>query len=376
MAAEVSVQIDEGRDLASRIIHDRSEAVVRARELAPGIAARIEETNATRRMPDETIMELHEFGLFGIMTPTEFGGSGLQADAMFAAAVELARVCGSTGWTYGVLAGHNAVLGAFPEETQAEVFSNPDVVISSLLRMNTAPLEKVEGGFKLVSAGGRFCSGVDHSDWLIGRCSLAGDSGQHWVLVPRSSYEIQDDWFTVGLQGSGSKSLTVKPTFIPDDHVLRIEDFRIPGSSGWNLPFSLCGAAIGCAYGAIDVFRAYLASRGRDEVTQANLIRLAKATADVDASYLMVLDAIEGPLHGDEVAPRTRNAPGRNVAYAVQQARSVVNELFAASGGSAIYLSAPMQRIWRDANAASAHASFVWDAAATSFAQRSLFDGE
>jgi 3-hydroxy-9,10-secoandrosta-1,3,5(10)-triene-9,17-dione monooxygenase len=374
MAMEVETQLQPPQDFTTRLISDRGEAVLRARQLAPILASRAEETNEARRIPDETIAELHELGLFGIMTPPAYGGSGLRADAMFAAAVELGRACGSTGWTYGVLAGHNDLLAAFPESTQAEVFGDPNVVVASLLRLNTKPLAKVPGGYRLDTASGRFCSGVDHSNWLVGRCTLEDEPGQHWVLIPRSSYVIHDDWFTVGLQGTGSKSVTVNSSFVPDDHVIPIEEARAPGSSGWNLPFSLCGASIGCAYAAIDAYRESLRAKGGDEVTQAGLIRLAKATADVDAAYLMVLDAIDGHLHADDPGPRVRNAPGRNVSYAVQQARSVANEIFAASGGSSIYLSAPLQRIWRDANAAAAHTSFAWDAAATNFARRFVFD--
>jgi alkylation response protein AidB-like acyl-CoA dehydrogenase len=374
MALEVETESQGLADLTARRIRGRGDAIERARSLAPSLRARAEKTNELRRIPDETIAELHELGLFGIMTPTAHGGSGLRADAMFAAAVELARACGSTGWTYGVLSGHNDLVAAFPEMTQREVFSDPKVVVASLLRLNTKPLTKVPGGYQLDTASGRFCSGVDHSNWLIGRCALEGEQGQFWVLIPRSSYVIHDDWFTVGLQGTGSKSLTVSPVVIPDHHVIPIEEVRNPGSSGWNLPFSLCGASIGCAYAAVDAYRSYLLGKGRDDVSQASLIRLAKATADVDAAYLMVLDAIEGHQYSDEPTTLVRNAPGRNVSYAVQQARAVANEIFAASGGSAIYLSAPMQQIWRDANAASAHAAFAWENAATNFAQRFVFD--
>jgi alkylation response protein AidB-like acyl-CoA dehydrogenase len=354
--------------LTKRQLASRDEAVARARELGPGIASRRDEATELRRLPDATVAELHDSGLLGILTPRRFGGSELPPDALFAAAVEVGRVCGSTGWTYGVLAGHTGLITDFPSETQEEVLGDPDVVIASLLRLASEPLARVDGGYQLLKGSGRFCSGVDHSTWLIVRGSAQGEEQPRWFLLPRSSYEIVDDWYTVGLEGTGSKSLTVAPTFIPEHHSIPLEERR-PGSSTWALPFSLSGAAIGCAYAAIDVYRENLAARGRAAESQANLIRLAKATADVDASYLMVLDAAQEPLN-DAITPLYPGRLSRNVAYAVQQARAVANELFSASGGSGIYSSMRIQQIWRDANAASAHASFVWDNAAFNFGQR------
>jgi hypothetical protein len=46
-----------------------------------------------------------------------------------------------------------------------------------------------------------------------------------------------------------------------------------------------------------------------------------------------------------------------------------VDALFLASGGQGLYLDTPMQRIWRDAHAASSHISLNWDAVSTMYGQ-------
>src|SRR5580692_10174778 len=89
------------------VIKIRAEALERVRALVPGIAARAAKAEAERRTPDETIAELLAAGLFGIPTPKRFGGSELGFAAMVEVAAEIASVCGSSGWVYGVLAGHN-----------------------------------------------------------------------------------------------------------------------------------------------------------------------------------------------------------------------------------------------------------------------------
>ena len=62
----------------------------------------------------------------------------------------------------------------------------------------------------------------------------------------------------------------------------------------------------------------------------------------------------------------------RNLSYAVQSCRRAVTSLFEAAGGSGIYDTAPLQRTWRDLNAASAHMAFGWDEAGVKFSRAYL----
>jgi 3-hydroxy-9,10-secoandrosta-1,3,5(10)-triene-9,17-dione monooxygenase len=39
-------------------------------------------------------------------------------------------------------------------------------------------------------------------------------------MVPRSDFEILDNWYVAGLCGSGSKDLEVKDEFVPTDRTL------------------------------------------------------------------------------------------------------------------------------------------------------------
>ena len=67
-----------------------------------------------------------------------------------------------------------------------------------------------------------------------------------------------------------------------------------------------------------------------------------------------------------------RTVHRRDIGYAVQQARHAVNVLYELGGGSAIYDSADLQRMWRDANAAAAHFGLAWESAAVAYARATL----
>lgn len=375
------------------VLGSREEALAAVRGLKEKIAARTEEAEALRSVPAETIAELTEAGLFGVVTPKRYGGSELGFATLFEVQAELASACASTGWVFGVLAGHSWLAALFPEQAQDDVFADPRGLIASLIRLGGEPPERVAGGFRWRGGTGRFCSGIDHSDWVLvgGQVTEADGSGEPWYfLIPRGDVEIIDDWHTVGLRGTGSKSLVVKDAFIPDYRAVRFADLGSGNAPGAAIhegglyrqaydtvwPYSLAGAAVGAARGALEVFTAKTRQRlaGLPPVAQAAngtaLARIGHAASQIDAATLLLL-------HNAEDADRSPAEPifdnldkarrHRDLAYAVQQVRAAVNTLYEASGGSGVYSSEPMQRWWRDVNTAAEHVAFTWDLASVAF---------
>jgi 3-hydroxy-9,10-secoandrosta-1,3,5(10)-triene-9,17-dione monooxygenase len=73
------------------------------------------------------------------------------------------------------------------------------------------------------------------------------------------------------------------------------------------------------------------------------------------------------PLEIDE-----RIAIRRNQGFASKQAVAVVNDLYSKEGAAGGDLASPLQRLWRDANAAALHLSLDWEAIAAMYGQRKL----
>ena len=383
---------------APAVLADRDEALAAVRKLAPSIAGRAEETESLRSVPAETIEELVDAGLFGLVTPHRWGGSELGFRALLEVQAEIASACPSTGWVHGVLAGHTWLTALFPPEAQAEVFADPRALIASLIRLGGTPPQRVPGGFRWQGGRGRFCSGIDHSHWVLvgGQVTEDDGKGEAWYfLIPRSEVEIIDDWHAVGLRGTGSKSIVVADSFIPGHRAVRFADlgagrapgtdlhggasYRLPYDAVW--PLSLSGAALGAARGALAAFTTATRKRvgALPPVAQAGngpaLVRLARAAAMVDAATsLLLADAAavdEAPL-GTTFDQLEKARRARNLAFAVQQCREAVNHLFEASGGSAVFDSGPMQRWWRDVNASASHVAFTWDLASAAYGRAAI----
>lgn len=384
------------------VLGSAEEAVQAVRKLHDSIASRAEQAEQLRSVPAESIRELQEAGLFGIVTPKVYGGSELGFAAMLQAQAELASACASTGWVYGVLAGHSWLGALFEKQAQEEMFSDPHSLIASLIRLGGEAPVKVDGGFRWSGGTGRFCSGVDHSNWVLvgGQVPVEEGTEAWYFLIPAEDIEIVDDWHTAGLRGTGSKSIVVKDAFIPTHRAVRFSDlgagttpgsrihtgglYQLPFDSVW--PYSLAGAAVGAARGALEQFTRATSRRlgAAPPLVQASngtaLQRLAKAGAQIDAAMELLLkncreaDAATEDTVFDNLTKARRH---RDLSWSVQQCRDAVNTLYEASGGSGIYSSEPMQRWWRDVNAAAEHVAFTWDVTSAAYgrAAAGLEDG-
>lgn len=379
-------------------ITNASSAIAAVQPMLPKIKSLAAATENNRRVSDEVIQELIDSGLFTVVQPKIFGGLDAGFEALVGVTSEIASACGSTGWVYGVLAGHSWLLNLFPQKIQEEVFSKPNVLLATVFRLSAEVVE-VDGGYRMTSAVGRFCSGVDFADYVIVGSAVKKAGGElepRFFVVSMKDVEVIDDWFTMGMKGTGSRSIKINDVFIPDYCSCSLSDmlkgtapgadfhdgplFRLPFSD--VAPFSIVGAPLGMARGALDITMGSLkgkltnASPEQQIPYQQTLARCGNSSAALDGAMLLLresasrLDNLTHDNVGDFVAKRGEIP--RNWAYAVKTACALVNDLYSVAGGSSIYDGSEIQRAWRDINAASQHVAFGWDNAMTRFAKLAI----
>lgn len=373
----------------SRDIHtDHESAVAAARALVPVLRERAADTEKQRTISEQTIDDLRSGGLLHLFAPRIFGGSQLGITTFVETAAEIASGCGSTGWVFDVLAGHHWTLSLLPIEAQEEVYADPNALVASVIHMRSESTKRVADGYLIDGAAGSFCSGVDHASWILAGSEVASDDGlrePHYFLIPRSEFTIIDDWYAAGLGGTGSKSVRAARIFVPEHRacpLAAMTDLTAPGILHhdvplYRLPFretqrlQLLGAPLGIARAALDryteIVTEHHAGSGRDRLpaSQNAFLRLARATVEFDSAVNLVLSdaAMLDALSGGATLPATdRKRCMRDIAFAAQTCRHVVNDLFEACGARALLSDNPLQRVWRDANAAAAHIAFVRDA--------------
>ena len=95
-----------------------AELLARAEALIPVLRERAPRAEELRRLPDETIADLHQSGLFRVLQPKRVGGSELPFRALPELVAVIARGCGSTAWVLANLAAHHWLFGMWPKEAQ------------------------------------------------------------------------------------------------------------------------------------------------------------------------------------------------------------------------------------------------------------------
>ena len=112
------------------------ELMARAESLIPVLRERAQRAEELRRLPDETIADLHSSGLFRMLQPARVGGSELPYRALFELSAVIGRGCGSTAWVLANLAAHHWLLGMWHPEAQDEIWGeSPDSLILSLIHI-------------------------------------------------------------------------------------------------------------------------------------------------------------------------------------------------------------------------------------------------
>lgn len=366
------------------------EALRRARELVPFLREQAPKCEEARRLTPEVLERLTRAGLFRFLQPRVRGGMELPFVAYFDIPEMLSRGDISAGWTVDNLASHHRNVTLFDPKAQEEVWGdNPDVGIASGIAFAQGRGVSADGGIKLTGEWG-FSSGIDHSDWCQLSCIVRdGDQVVDYLscLLPRSQYEVVDDWHTLGMRATGSKTVRCKDVFVPSHRTVSMwvarEGHEWPGLAAhpnphYRIPISVLGAhGLGaCLIGnaraalglAIELVKSrstsYTGAKMRDFPTVQ--LRVAAAGAKIDAACLLLRnDCLEAQRlyeGGGRFDLETRLRYKRNAALAGRWCVEAVNGLHEMTGANGIYDHYPLQRVFRDMHAAAAHISFSTDA--------------
>lgn len=378
---------------------DHHELWGRAEQLLPVLRERAAGCEELRRLPEATLRDFHDAGLFRMQQPRRVGGSELEFAAVVTFGALVARACASSAWNLVNLGSHHLLLGMFPPKAQDEVWNvSPDTLIASSFVFPAGRAQRVAGGYVL-SGRWPFSSGVDPSDWNMLAGQIAGAEGeppeQRAFLLHKSQYVIHDTWYAGGLRGTGSKDVEAKEVFVPEHRTLAVADTKggpTPGSAVnpgplyqmpvfGLFPYMLSGVALGIAEGLIDDFAA--GSAGRGKMTGAKIasvqsvqLRLGEAAAFARASRLFQetnCREAQALIERGEVPDMRAKARYRlEGAYAVDWAVRAVDTLFTLSGASGLYESGHVARAFRDAHAVKQHFSFNTDVAGTTYGRVAL----
>ena len=390
--------LSTGAAISSPDRPDVAELLARARDIAGAARERAIDTERARRVSEDMIGRLRQADLFRVMQPRAYGGFEYGFEVFAQIEAVLASGCGSTGWVYGLLASHQWLLACFSAQAQEEVWADPAAMAAGSYAP-VARAQAVDGGF-LVSGAGSFCSGCDNAQWQIlgGMIPQTGGPPQPgFFLLRTADIVIDDNWHTMGLCGTGSKTVVADNAFVPAHRAVPFAALSAGTAPGMRahsnplykqsflavLPVTIVVPLLGMAEGALAEFvdmakgrttRGAVAGGNRKMAELATVqLRAAEATGCIDAARLLIFrdlaDAHGMAARGEPVSLDVRLRNRRDQAFCARLLIQAIDALFLAAGGQGLFLDHPLQRSWRDAHAAGSHISLNWDATGSMFGQ-------
>lgn len=359
--------------------------------LLPTIAANAEQAEQLRQVPDENIALLKQIGFHKAFQPKVYGGLEMSLPEFADCIVTLAGACAGTAWAFSLLCTHSHQIAMFSKQIQDEIWlNNPDATASSSI----APfgkVQEVEGGIVLNGEYG-WSSGCDHAEYAIvgfNRFDAEGNKIYCFGIVPRSDYEIVDNWFAQAIKSSGSKQLKLVDVFIPEYRISKAKDMMEGKSAGFGLypeskifyspyrPYFASGFAavsLGVAERMVESFKEKQRNRIRAYtgvnvgVATPALMRIAESTHQVAAARSF----LEKTWQDHKIHSENKQYPSRdtlafwrtNQAYAVKMCIEAVDRLMAAAGATSFLDSSELQRLFRDSHMTGSHAYTDYDVCA------------
>jgi alkylation response protein AidB-like acyl-CoA dehydrogenase len=375
---------------------DHDEIMRRATAISPTLEANARACDAARKLTEVSMATVVGAGLFRIPQPRRVGGYELSLRTLADAVTCLSAACPSSGWVLMVMGAHHWCIGSFSEAAQDEVFGDgrDGLVAGTLSSQGIA--SAVDGGYR-VDGRWQFCSGVDHSQWVILGCAdRSTQRASVHVVVPRAALEVDDTWHVMGLQGTGSKDVLAHDLFVPAHRAIDTRTlFRGASPHAANqatnlyrlsaeamLSVSVSTAVLGSAKFALGKFiertkeRRVVLTGARKAEHGPTQVRLAEAAAEIHSADLLIHDILgefdQLVATGASFDNDHRVRAKWQAAYSAELCRRAVARMFSGSGAHAVYTPSALQAAFRNINVGAQHASIDFDSSAETYARLRL----
>jgi short-chain 2-methylacyl-CoA dehydrogenase len=354
-------ELSEDHETFRKVVRDFAE-----RQIAPHVARWDKE----HHFPVDVVQAMGELGLFGLVVPEEYGGSGADFTTLCVAIEELGRVDQSIGITLeaGVGLGINPIL-TYGTDAQKQQWL-PDLVAGRTLA--GFGLTEPEAGSDAGATKTRAV--LDNGAWVInGAKAFITNSGTAITSLVTVTAKTGEGEISTIIVPSGTPGFTVEPAYdklgwhISDTHGLTFDDCRVPeenllGTRGHGFRqflavlddgrIAISALAVGLAQGCLDLSVKYANERTTFGTPigakQGLAFQIADLAVSVEAARLLTYKA---------AALKDAGRPAKDVKQAAAIAKLYSTEAAVAAtrtatqvfGGNGFMEEFPVARFYRDA---------------------------
>jgi alkylation response protein AidB-like acyl-CoA dehydrogenase len=305
---------------------------------------------------------LKDHGFASYFVPQAWGGSNGSFTDLAAGLRTVAMGCTSAAWCGAIYAVVGRMAAYLPLEAQQRIWGNgPDVPLSASFR-STGSVVPCQDGW-ILSGEWHFLSGIDYAQWALLCIEPEGDEQSvRFAAVPSASFRKLDNWQTLGMRGTGSKSIHLDRVFVPSDMTFLKKDLWSGESAYAHGPrYQVSPIAadpqlfMACALGAATAALRHWSRCVPGETPSGEVAGVyARSAAELDAAQLLIERACritdQGKMSGVLVS---RNA--RDGSMAAELVLAAVNRLFRLGGSNNHFDKDTLQRLWRDVQTLTSH---------------------
>ena len=304
------------------------------------------------------------------LVPSELGGGGASHGEACQLLREMAHHCGSTALALSM---HTHLVAAAvwrhkhgqPAEALLRKIAASELVLVSTGAGDwvdsVGKAERAPGGYR-VSAVKRFGSGSPAGDILMTSAPFQ-DPERGWEVlvfpVPLGApgVTVRDDWDTLGMRATGSNSIELADVFVADD-AIALRRPRGVWHPSWSVTVTVAvpvfmAPYIGIAERAAALAREIVAPRAPDPVLVSSLGELGNALTVAQMAFREMIEIA----NNFDFAPKTEDADRTLIrkTIAANATIATVNKAVEVVGGSALFRSVGIERLWRDVQGAAFH---------------------
>ena len=340
---------------------------------------RASEIEAGRQLPADIADRFAKAGFYRLCVPQAYGG--LEADPLTTLSVieTLAEADGSAAWCVMIGTTTGLTAAYMPEATAREVFADPGLILAGVFAPRGRAVE--DGDHYIVNGRWQWGSNSPNAKAIMGGCVVmrngepvllpSGIPDSRMVMVPVAQAELMGNWDVSGLSGTGSQDFAIKNRRVPKamsaglitDKPLKRPLYAFPVFG--MLAAGIASVMLGLARASItelvtiaggktpEGHRKPLAARTKtqEDVAEAEaLVRSARAFFRESVSR-----AWDEALKGDRLSIEARRDLRLASTHAARAAVRAVDLMYNLGGGTSVYKTSPLQRIFRDVHVASQH---------------------
>ena len=340
---------------------------------------RATESEGLGRLADDVVEALRDSAAFRIWVPEALGGLGGSIHDGLDAIEQLSTADGATGWCT-MIANTTALAGHHLDEHWGSTIYGDPAGCTGGFAMPAGTATVVDGGLR-VTGTWAWGSGSDHCTWIGGGVRVVDADGEPsrtadgcrapFVFFDITDVELLGTWQVAGMKATHSTDYAVHDVFVPEGRwaqlvgrTPRIDDRMSRFSTFGALAAGVASVSIGLGRRACDELialgekRPAGSSRGLAEraAVQAELATARAEIGQAHSHLRHVVDRLTAEADRGEVTIETRADLRGAATAAVATATRAVDRCYHAGGGTVVYETSALQRVFRDAHVATQHA--------------------